>query len=358
MEDKNKTFSWKRVISIGLGTVGFISAVLTIYSVFFQEKKASLVYDIISNTNVLDINANVSKLDILYNGGSLKNNSQNLKIFYIRVKNEGNENILKDFYDLNDPIGIRVNNGKIIEMPEIIATSNHYLKNRLLIKIDHNGQILLNDLIIEPNQFYIIKILVLYKHDSNPSISSIGKIAGQSDIPILHSESSKENKGIWKELFVGNIIIQLGRLLSYGLLMTIVLIGTIISYQKLIDIINKRKKRRFVDNYQNEKGYKYNEIDDVLFNAFINNEPIDFMLREYLNDETTLQHDYKKYLDLNSTDKLFDPIMKNLIDNNILIIDEENVKVNDEVKDRFSNFQKYLKKVKASYESSITFEID
>src|SRR5258708_55373 len=197
MEKTQQSINWKKITTIGVSTIGVIGTILTIYSVFFQEKRALLEYEIMSNSNVLDINANVSKLDISYNGSSLKSNNQNLRIFYIRVKNDGNENILKDYYDDNDPIGIKIHDGSIIELPEVITASNGYLAKNLKIKINSSNEISFSSLIIEPNQYYTFKLLVLYGLKSNPSLQSMGKIAGQNQIQVLHLETSKENKSVW-----------------------------------------------------------------------------------------------------------------------------------------------------------------
>lgn len=77
-------------------------------------------YEVLANTNVLDINADITKLDITYDGSSLKTGSQSLRIINLHVRNTGNESVLKSFYDNNDPLGVFVTKGKVIEKPELV----------------------------------------------------------------------------------------------------------------------------------------------------------------------------------------------------------------------------------------------
>jgi hypothetical protein len=67
-----KNLSAKQLWQTAGAVVGIISAILGIYTFFFQEKNVQINYEILTNANVLDINADVSKLDITYDGNNLK----------------------------------------------------------------------------------------------------------------------------------------------------------------------------------------------------------------------------------------------------------------------------------------------
>lgn len=65
----------KTIIAI----VGIIGSLVTIYAFFFHERKSSLQYELITDTNVLDIRADISKLEILYDKTNLKEKNENLR---------------------------------------------------------------------------------------------------------------------------------------------------------------------------------------------------------------------------------------------------------------------------------------
>ncbi|UPT65839.1 MAG: hypothetical protein M0D57_15140 [Sphingobacteriales bacterium JAD_PAG50586_3] len=233
----------KLVVQIFVGLIGLISALISIYVFIIPEKVTKLDYEILANTNVLDINADVSKLDITYDSTSLKTTNQSLRIINIRVVNSGNESILKNYYDDNDPLGIIVKDGKIVEKPEIILTGSDYIKKNLIVKLDSSGTIFFNEIIIEPGDFFNVKLLVLYNKNQTPKIQSTGKIAGIKEIPVTSIEESKEQYSFWKTTFGGNIITQIIRLLAYTLVGFIIL-GLAISITIGITEYNEKRKRK------------------------------------------------------------------------------------------------------------------
>lgn len=295
-EVKPKLFTWSRVAQFLIVLFGLVGSAITIY-VFFQDKKVLIEYEILSNTNVLDINADITKLDITYGGLSLKSRNENLRIINLRVKNNGTESILKNFYDDHDPIGLNVVKGTIIEKPELINTSNDYLKNNLQIKFDSTGKITFNDIIIEPSQFFTIKILVLHSSKVNPNLVSFGKIAGQNEIPVVSFiQQTKVQKPFLEETFGGNFWSQLLRGVAYTLVVLTIVLGIIYFTSEISDYRAKRKRIRIVKRFRKSKGYNYNHMDDVIFGRFIN-EDYDFSrFMRLLADRNSLNESYKNIL--------------------------------------------------------------
>lgn len=142
-----------KLTAVIVSLLGTVAAVISIYAFLFQEKKTSLSYEVLANTNVLDIRAEVTKLDILYDRSSLKQGNQNLRIITVRVVNSGTENILNSFYDDNAPVGLGVSVGRIIEAPEILETSNTYLRSNLRISMDSVGVITFSKVILESREY-------------------------------------------------------------------------------------------------------------------------------------------------------------------------------------------------------------
>ncbi|MFH1527926.1 MAG: hypothetical protein ABIG69_14945, partial [Bacteroidota bacterium] len=152
-------FSWSF-----LGFVfAIIFGVIGVYTTVFYDKTTSIVYQITNNTNVLDIRERINKLDILLDGKSIQSTNQNLRIFNIKVLNNGDINILKNYYDSASPLGIKIANGEIVDQPYIVSASNDYLKNTVQLIRKNNDQLLFNEFILDKSEYFVIKLLVLHK---------------------------------------------------------------------------------------------------------------------------------------------------------------------------------------------------
>lgn len=77
----DQKFSWSFLgFIIGIIGIGF-----TIYTIFFFEKVPIIKYEVISNTSVLDVKENISRLDIIFDSVSIKKSEQNLRIITLTL---------------------------------------------------------------------------------------------------------------------------------------------------------------------------------------------------------------------------------------------------------------------------------
>ena len=274
--------------------LGIVAATVTIYA-FLQEKKVDLRYEIIANTNVLDFNAEISKLEVTYDSTNLKQTKENLRIYTIKIVNNGDQNILKEFYDENDPIGLKVSSGKIIEKPEIIQTSNDYLSRNVKI-LDYNyDKINFSQVILETGEFFLIKLLVLHKTDSIPNINSFGKVAGQTKIEVVNAIDVKEELSFWGKVYLGNVWVQILRLISYFLAVVIVIIVLVIISEKIDNVKEKKRKKKMVTDFKNLKTYQYTRMDDAIFDRYREDGSDLFKhMQKLLKDEEQLNLIYNK----------------------------------------------------------------
>lgn len=298
MNDIKETITLRRITQTLIILVGLISAVIGIYTFFFQERKFQVDFEILANTNVLDINADITKLDIIYDGNSLKSNNQSLRIINLRVKNTGTESILKGYYDSNDPLSAYVKKGKVIEKPELVATSNDYIKKNLEIRFDSLGKLTFSDIILEPNEFFTVKLLILHKTNETPILHSAGKIAGVKDIPVVNLvQQNKAEKSFWETTFGGNIFSQLIRSLTYTLIVILIIVGIIGTIEAISDKKRKTKRLRLSRKFKEKREYDYNKMDDAIFSRF-DNDGIE-SLRRYqslLKDENRLNQKYNNWI--------------------------------------------------------------
>ena len=94
-----------------------------IYSVV-HEKKSNISYEIINEVNVLDVRKPLKDLKISFQEEDIQKENLNLRIFSVRVENNGEVDILQSQYDASEVWGIQVQNARIIEVR--LINSNSY----------------------------------------------------------------------------------------------------------------------------------------------------------------------------------------------------------------------------------------
>ena len=359
-----------KFVKILLTFIAIIGTIVTVYSAFFQEKKVSLDYVILSNINVLDINADITRLDIQFDSISLKSKNENIKIINLKVVNNGSKNITLDFYDDNDPIGFKLSNGYIVDKPELITSSNEYLKRNLLnrIKLESPNKVTFPKIILEANEYFIIKLLIIHKLNEIPEIYPFGKIAGQKEIRVSQI-FEKSEAPILVQTFQGNIWIQLLRFIAYLIFTILILVGVIYVFGKIIKFKSKRKKKHLIKNFKKWGKYSYNRMDDALFDRYIlhgdriinslykitsNSDELNTKYISIIekNNEATSNNDrtlktsyYSMFPD--SINNVNINIINNMIKDGLLIKQDNKIIINQTMRKTLELFVEFLKKNKA-----------
>lgn len=361
MENEKVKSLFDNVLSkTALTLISVVAAGITIFA-FLQDKSVDLCYEITSNTNVLDFNADISKLEVLYDSTNLKQTKENLRIYTIKIVNLGNKDIIKEFYDSNEPIGLRINTGSIIETPELIQSSSDYLNRNAKITTHNKKKIIFSDVILEKGEFFTYKLLVLHNQDTIPEIQSFGKIAGQKVIPVKNSIDVKKEISFWNRVYGGNIWVQILRILSY-LIATILVIALIVTSSEKIDD-RKEKKRRIktIKGFKQSKEYEYTRMDDAIFdryeqlNGWIFKEMLELIGSEdELNEKYTTLKDKVKTKEFRRH-KLDDEgneryllesdtwsTIREMIKDGIVFKDDDKLNINQAMKDTLERFVAYL----------------
>ena len=340
----------KTVITI----ISLVGAGVTIFA-FLQEKKVELRYEIVSNTNVLDFNAEIGKLEVTYDSTSLKKSQENLRIYTVKVVNNGNQNLLKEFYDENDPLGLQLNSGKIIELPEVIQVSNDYLKRNVKIEVYDNKSINFSQVILESGEYYIIKLLVLHKTDSIPEIISYGKIAGQTNIQVVNTIDVKEELSFWEMVYYGNIWVQLLRLVSYFIVVCLIILAIVGISSIITEKRETKRKKKNIVEFKSLKTYQYSKMDDAIFDRYKSNGMYIFEdIQKLIEDEGKLNTTYeklsqrlknKKYRRDYSYTRFTDDewrTIKKMIEDGIVFWDKEKLTINQAMKETLDKFIVFL----------------
>jgi len=355
IEKYTDNIAFKTLITI----IGLIAAVVTIYA-FLQERKVDLRYEIIANTNVLDFNADIGKLEVSYDSTNLKETGKNLRIYTIKIVNNGNENIIKELYDENDLIGIKLSSGKIIERPELIQSSNDYLERNLHFKDYQQDKVIFSRVILESEEFFIIKLLVLHGKNKIPEIISFGKIAGQHKIDVVNAIDVEKELTFLKKAFYGNIWIQLLRLITYLLTGFAVIALMFYISEKINKKKEKRRREKNINHFKTLENYQYKRMDDAIFDRYLKstsysatNELV--KMSNLINDEKELNKTYIelslkvkskefKMLGINGGDDW--SIINEMLNDGIVFKENESLSINLIMKDTLEKFLDFLEEKK------------
>lgn len=285
--------------------LGFVLAAvfggITLYTTFLTDKSPDLTFKILSNIRVLDIYAQVQDLEILYKNENIIDHGKNLSILTLKIENGSNLDILNSYYDPNNPLGLEIRNGTIVEKPEIIDASNDYIrKNVKVSQIDSTNYVTFSNIIIDKHQSFSVKLLVLHKSDEIPVIQPIGKIAGIEEIKV--TDQTEEVKiSFWKRLFQGSIWVHIVRFFLYLITLIIIGIVIIIPPSLISDSVAKKRRRKLVHKYQEAKKIIASRTTDYIFNTYIDDSEDNLLLiqkllrkKEQLKEELELYIRYEK----------------------------------------------------------------
>lgn len=282
----------KKLIGITVAIIGFIASIISIYAFFIQDNKPNLVCELLSESNVFDINADVSELKILYNDKNLKESKSILKLVQIRFINNGTGDILINHFDDKYPVIINVENGELVEKPEVVQTSNDYLSSILKIIVDKN-KLEFPSFILDKNQYFVIKLLVLCRDESNLKIIPSGKIAGQNEIKLVDKIESSSNPSFFITVFQGNVFIQIVRAFVYTV--ASIAIGMAIGFMisGINSIVIKKRRNKDVRKFLINSDIENTKQDQIILNMYKEGQ---YYLLNQINNRLMVENDINEYI--------------------------------------------------------------
>lgn len=262
-------FSWSFMgFLIGILGIGY-----AIYIDQFKEEKPEIVFDVLSNTQVLSLKEDLTKLDIIYNGQNIKERKENLILLTIRISNEGTEDIREsDFYSLTQ-FGLSIKNGRIAEKPILIDATNEFLKKYLRVTHDSLNQILINKIPFDQNQSFTIKVLTICKESTLPTIEPIGKITGiTGDFTVRESFKGfqKEEKSFIQNLTSGSFGIHVARFFFYLLCMIAFGLFVSLPLSQVSSFFDERKKKKKIQKFRDKTKIELSEKIEFIFDLYKN----------------------------------------------------------------------------------------
>jgi hypothetical protein len=262
----DRKFSWSFLGFV----IGIIGIALALYVSSIQDNNPKIKFDILTNTNVIDLKEDVSKLELKYNGNTIGKDNHTLKILTLKIINNGSKNILKSDYDSENPLGFYLKYADIIETPQLISASSNYLFDNIKVSSATKNEYTFSTVIIEKEEYFIVKILTLCEKNKNPEIIPIGKIAGVRNISVEESYHNNVNKkSIWHQVIDGTIFIHILRLIFYVFSFIIIILIIVVPAIAISEKNEKRKKNKFIKKFKNSEKYVDNELNNSLLKFYM-----------------------------------------------------------------------------------------
>jgi hypothetical protein len=167
------------ITSFSIGIFGLVFGLIQYF--YPYSSKADLKYFLKESIDVISIKENIEALKVYFNDRDIRKDSLNLKIFKIRLKNDGRSPVSQSDY-ASVPFGLYLQNGTVISVRH--ESSNEYLKNNIAPVIKDSVQIILGKCIIEYNDYVDFEILIVHKSYHTPTFKPLGKVAGIGSIAL------------------------------------------------------------------------------------------------------------------------------------------------------------------------------
>lgn len=260
----DRKFSWS--------FFGFLLAIvfgsLAVYSEFFKSNAPVINYEIFYNEGIIDVKEDLGKLDIVYDGIDIRKTKQTLRAVVVGVSNTGNQSLLKSFYDANEPLGINFDKGEIIKS-EVMHASDEYLKKNVNAKAE-GSVVKFSPVILDGNQFFVFKFLLLHKDGVVPEIQPLGKIAGVPEINLVDRINKEEEQGFWSQVIDGSLLVIITRLPLYffGFVFSLVFVFAPIAV--ILFLIESYRKKGTIKKYKAHISRDLIENEEKLFDLYEN----------------------------------------------------------------------------------------
>jgi len=237
----------------------------------FKEHNPRLKMEVLSRANVIDLKEQVSDLDVIYKGASLRSNNQTLAVVTLKISNDGGASIPINAYDPSVPVGVEISTKDVssnlssnLNVPfslsvepaitkaeVILASRNYFLKN---VNVRHTPtNAIFNPVIIQAGDWFEVKLLVLHGEGKDFDMFALGEISGVK-IDFVGPNAKDIPQPFWTQVFSGNIRVHLVRMFVYALAMALTLLaialGVILPIVTISEFFDKKKRKNIVKKYE------------------------------------------------------------------------------------------------------------
>ena len=231
------------------------------------EPDPKLTYEILRETDVLDVRTPVEDLQITFQNQDIQGENLNLRIYAMRVINNGEVDILQTQFDQDQVWGLQVIDGRVIEARPIEASSS-YLNEKSNPQVRGENIVEFGKAIVEKGQFFAFNMLVVHSKDVTPEIVSLGKIAGIDEIVVTRVPVKAEGPGFLSDLFAGGWAVQLVRAILF-LMGAAVILGLFAAAVLLYAYLTAAIRRRRIGNSVVMKTMSSQKQRDLLSEVYL-----------------------------------------------------------------------------------------
>ncbi len=286
-----KFFIWAKFLVKKAWTVIVVVSVVFGFYAYFHEKVPNVKFTVVGDPNVFDVYKSVSDLEIFFREKNIEKENLNLKIYTIKVENNGESDVLKASYDDGLPWGFSVVNGEIVSEVRVVGGNSDYLNSSINPKIV-DGKVEFDRVIFEHGKYFVLEFLVLHSKAERPSLNTFGKIAG-IDKFLVFRELQPAQGSIWKQLLGdGGFVIHIARLILYTFVFIVLLVGVIFSvdfYSKVKTKIQENKRDKRFKEYLAREPILNQDLVLFLNNLYVKNDVTGLKkFRNELKDEAGL----------------------------------------------------------------------
>ncbi len=216
-----RTF-WNRITGRKpMAVVAITSLLFAAFGYFFPSqnwpllpKGPELTFEIISETDVLDLHRPLDGLNIVFRGQDLQEQNLNLRIITINVENSGATHIRINDYD-DDDWGLNFQSGEVIEARLLSASAEYLVSNPTFPRVSSRS-VQFPKTVFDKGDSFIIEILLLHPERIRPAWQPMGKIAGVKEIQVEERLSPSEERFSVSEFFLS--VARLVAFYVFGLL--------------------------------------------------------------------------------------------------------------------------------------------
>lgn len=165
------------------GALGFIIGAVSLFFQFQSEEK-SLSIELLSNTELVNRNDSIPRLAIYYDSVNLTANNESLLIATIRIRNNGDVDILKGDFDLSYPLSIHTPDATIVDNPKLLINEDDgYLSRAVGITLD-SSSFFFNSFLLDKGEYFDVTFLYKLEKFRIPALTVRGKISGIDELKL------------------------------------------------------------------------------------------------------------------------------------------------------------------------------
>jgi len=243
--------------------LGAVMSGISIYASFYYSKNPDLQFLLLNNVGVYDLKENISDLKILYKDKDIESTNSILRLYTIEIRNIGRGSISLNHYDDKEPVQLNISDAVILETPQVITNYSKYATEKITIKLT-NETLCFPKLILDQDEGYTFKLLVMHKKNIHPKFNVAGLILGQKIISINYDD--KNEKSIWQKIWEGNVLIHVARLFLYFISIFIITIAIFLPLAFTLDFFSDKKRKKMVKEYKKLHPEIFNKYKFIFSN--------------------------------------------------------------------------------------------